>query len=197
MLCVEDLAQNDWIYSVNNRNTWLGLDKSTGPTVQPAGCTSTYTNWYGSEGYDGSGNPYAVIWAAYGGEWADLYTHVNYYAYCACQKSPDPFATTACVEDAVQFENKCYEFSYPTTFTGPLCQAHCGLRAGPTNASMACVPDLATQDFLYNRRQATLFIGLTDLDGDLTYRYVYSITGYSILYTLNSKLYNRILLTLY
>ncbi|KAJ1441755.1 hypothetical protein B484DRAFT_390535 [Ochromonadaceae sp. CCMP2298] len=83
MLCVQDDAQNDWIYE-NGRNgrTMLGLDKSSGTIVWPEGCTSTYTNWEGTQGAGGTGEgggAFGSIGVA--GRWNDI----ELKAYCACQ----------------------------------------------------------------------------------------------------------------
>jgi hypothetical protein len=103
-----------------------------------------------------------TMWSDKGGQWNGWGS--DWDAACACQKAPEA-ATNACVEDAVLFEFKCYEFSYPTTFTPSQCQTHCADKG----AAMACVPDLTTQNFLYNRRQANLYIGLTkQADGTTT-----------------------------
>jgi hypothetical protein len=46
MLCVPGAALQNWLYSVNTRNTWLGIDKGSGSIVWREGCNSNYTNFY-------------------------------------------------------------------------------------------------------------------------------------------------------
>lgn len=75
MLCVENAAQHNWIWSqVSPVNTWIAYqDLNNFPRfVWNSGCTSTYTNWAGGQPDNGNGVEwYAHLWTNGGGQWND------------------------------------------------------------------------------------------------------------------------------
>ena len=77
MLCIENAAQNNWIWSqVSPVNTWIAYqDLNNYPRfVWNSGCTSTYTNWAGGQPDNGNGVEwYAHLWtnAVAPGQWND------------------------------------------------------------------------------------------------------------------------------
>lgn len=77
MLCIENAAQNNWIWSqVSPVNTWIAYqDLNNYPRfVWNSGCTSTYTNWAGGQPDNENGVEwYAHLWtnAVAPGQWND------------------------------------------------------------------------------------------------------------------------------
>jgi hypothetical protein len=88
MLCVQNTAQQNFIWDNHGSDQlWIGyfkVDYANGVWEWYSGCTSTYTNWDGGEGYDPSQH-YAMMYSGYSGRWADELYDRGPDVKCACQ----------------------------------------------------------------------------------------------------------------
>ncbi len=104
MLCVNNAAEHDWMWTQYEReNGWIGYTdmppygggKGTRQYGWVTGCTSTYTNWQAGQPDNASNNDdYAHLWDwSNTGQWNDDTPQVNHR--CGCQYKPSTVAPSA------------------------------------------------------------------------------------------------------
>jgi len=95
MLCVNNAAENEWMWTQYRSRYWIGYTdmlpygggKGTMKYGWVTGCSSTYTNWYGNNpDNDAYSEDYVLLWELVNGQWNDATSSIA--ARCGCQYKP-------------------------------------------------------------------------------------------------------------
>ena len=94
MLCVNDAAEDAWMYSQYGRDFWIGYTdmlpygggKGTRQYGWVTGCSSTYTHWGAGEPNNSGGQDHAFVNGGNSGLWDDHSPQAQ--LYCGCQYKP-------------------------------------------------------------------------------------------------------------
>jgi hypothetical protein len=210
MLCVPDSTTNIWIanqlYSQNGySNSWIGysdLPNQDRNYEWVSGCSSSYSNSkYGSDYYNND----CVYISAYNGAWYSSGDYNYYSIACSCQypivptslptlsPTANPSITVpslarptispnaGCQSGWIHYNNNCYNFNVGADLSWSGCKSQCD----SLGASMLCIPDSTTNDWiagqLYRWEYWGSWIGYSDLPyNDGNYEWV---SGCSSLYS--------------
>ena len=209
MLCIPDYSTNAWIASQLNHisfsHTFIGYSDLPNPDGKYnwiSGCSSTYTNWKYNYNYGDFVSMYK-----YDGKWYSYSDSDNYgSSTCSCEYSLSPTAsptvyqtvptnypssvpsstipstispTVGCQVGWSYYNNNCYKFNVGYYFSWSGCKSQCA----SLGASMLCIPDSTTNDWIANQiyRYSYSWIGYSDLpNNDGNYEWV---SGCSSSYT--------------